>query len=140
MIEIAHMLTSPTKIRIFNLLGDPVSPDKIASTLNITRQGVDKHLKDFLRYGIAEKMWILTSNRPRIEYQATSMGRFFYDELSSFLQDYRKRGEKEIQENLRSLDLKFINGELDKEHYLEMKNAIQSDMSWFIDLSTSERL
>lgn len=133
MLEVAHLLTSPTKIKIFELLSDPISPESIASILKITRQGVDKHLKEFLKYGIAEKMWVLTSKRPRIEYQATSIGRSFYEDLRNNLENYRERGKKEVEDNLKSLDTRLISGEMNTKQYLELKKNMLSELSWFMD-------
>lgn len=133
MIEVAHMLTSATKLKIFELLAEPTAPERIANHLDITRQGVDKHLKDFLKYGLVEKMWVLTSSKPRVEYKTTEMGRSFYKQITNVMENYRKKGNEELNSILKSLDLQFINGELEQHKYLERKQEIIESMAWFLE-------
>lgn len=138
MLEIVHSLTSPSKVSVFGLLANPATPDYISSELGITRQAVDKHLKEFQSYGMVRKMWLLSSGRPRIQYVATELGRHFYAEMESFVQSYRSMGRDHLKDELKTLDLKFINGEMGREEYTSMKEALEKESEWFHSGNTPE--
>ncbi len=131
MLEIVHSLTSAPKKAIFHLLARPMTPEEIARSLSVTRQGVDKHLKELLKYGLVRKMWLLSPGRPRVQYEATEMGELFFSRLDSFMTEYRKIGRENIIEELKELDIKFIRGTIDKQSYLSEQNKIKSEYDWF---------
>ncbi|AKA49444.1 hypothetical protein IX51_10435 [uncultured archaeon] len=132
MLEVLHTLTSPSKVNVFNLIREPSTPENIASELGITRQAVDKHLKDLQKYGAIRKMWLLSSDRPRIQYVATELGLYFYGEIGSFMSSYRSRGKKDAIESLKDLDVSMLNGDISVDEYTSRKERISRDYSWFV--------
>ena len=92
MVSTINSLTSLTKMNIIRLLDTPKTPDEIALSLNITRQGVDKQLKELQSYGIVEKKWFIGYNRPRVEFSITYLGEKFYRELDEFEEKFRNNG------------------------------------------------
>lgn len=131
MLDMVHTFTSQSKISVFSLLSSPVTPDQISDELGITRQAVDKHLKEFQSHGMVRKMWLLSSTRPRLQYVATDLGRQFYRDIEQFVESYRSLGRMQLKEELKSLDLKFINGEISREEYIDFKNTLLKESKWF---------
>lgn len=132
MLEIVHLLTSSTKREIFEMVERPATPDSIASALGITRQAVDKHLKEFVKYGLVRRMWLLSSARPRLEYSSTPLGSYFYSRIEEFMSSYRDRGNMEFRETMKSIDFKLINGEISKSEYSLLREEKMKDWNWFL--------
>ncbi len=130
--EIVHKLTSGSKLMLSTLLESPMAPDDIASRLHITRQAVDKHIKEMLSYGILEKIWVTSGKRPKVEYKLSSTGRYFYDSLSKFIDDYSSQGMEDLENRLKALDLQLISGEINQARYYEMREELEMSMSWFL--------
>lgn len=133
MIECLHTLTSSSKMNIIEQLSRPVSPEEIARTLGMTRQAVDKHLKDLVKYGIVERMWVTGVRKPRIEFKISSLGTYFYDNLKSFLSDYRSLGSRDFNDRLKSLDLKLMKDEIDSRRYSELRKELENERHWFLE-------
>lgn len=129
--DVIHFLTSSTKISIFRALKKPMSPEELANSLRITRQGIDKHLKGMLKYGIVRKLWIISSGRPRVKFEASEMGMLFFNRLENFLSDYRRIGRESAIDELKNLDIRFIRGSIDNQAYIAEKEKIKSESSWF---------
>ncbi len=130
--EIVHKLSSGSKLMLSALLENPMSPDEIAARLNITRQAVDKHIKEMISYGILDKIWVTSGRRPRVEYKLSSTGRYFYESLSKFIDIFRAQGLEDLENRLKSLDLQLISGEINQVRYYEIRDNIEKSMEWFI--------
>ncbi len=130
--EIVHRLTSETKLTLSAMLERPMSPDEIAEKLGITRQAVDKHIKEMLAYGALEKIWVTGGRRPRVEFKLSPTGTYFYNSLPSFIEDYRKQGMEDYGNQLKAIDLKLISGEINQSRYYELKEELDESMKWFL--------
>lgn len=130
--EIVHRLTSSPKIILSTMLGKPMSPEEIAAKLKITRQAVDKHIKEMQFYGIVEKIWVTSGKRPRVEFKLSQTGSYFYDSLKGFVEEFRTHGLEDLENLLKELDLRLIEGQIDQAHYYEMKEDIEMSMKWFL--------
>ena len=130
--EIAHKLTSGPKLMLSRLLENPMAPDDIAARLDITRQAVDKHIKEMLSFGILEKIWVTSGKRPRVEFKLSSTGRYFYDSLAKFIEDYLSHGLEDLDNRLKSLDLQLISGEINQVRYYEIREELEKSMAWFL--------
>jgi len=127
-----HALTSKSKLDIVERLGSSTSPASLAEELGMTRQAVDKHLKDLLNYGIVERIWVTGSRKPRLEYKVTSLGTSFYQNAHSLLVEYLESGRAEYQARLKALDLQLANGEIDLKKYQENRESLDVEMRWFL--------
>ncbi len=132
MIGLLSVLTSKTKLEIVNILKDPETPENIAIKLKITRQGVDNHLKELLKYGIVERYWLLDSKKPRLEYKLSSLGTYFYKRCDELINDYRNKGTEILNEKLKENDLKLLNNEIDLNEYNKNSDNIKKEFEWFI--------
>lgn len=139
MLSAVHLLTSRSKIDMIELLARTMSPEDMAGELHMTRQAVDRHLKDFMRYGLVEKMWVTGGRRPRVEFRLSRLGRDFHDGLQEFVSGFRKSGREDIDRRLKELDLKLIRGEANQRSYLEMRKDLEEGMNWFTTDEKDER-
>lgn len=130
--DIVHKLTSQPKMILSTILEKPMSPDDISRVLGITRQAVDKHIKEMQSYGVLEKMWVTSGRRPRVEFKLSSTGAYFYQSLSTFIDDYRLHGLEDLENQIKSLDIRLISGEIDQGRYYEMKGELERSMEWFL--------
>ncbi|MCL4345254.1 MAG: hypothetical protein M1375_02505 [Candidatus Thermoplasmatota archaeon] len=125
MISDVNILTSGAKVAIAEILRTPRTPDEIALSLNITRQGVDKHLKEMMKYGIVDRKWFIGYKRPRIEYFLTEAGTKFYRDIDILWRDHVSLSGSYIREKKRSLDLKLADGIIDGKMYAEEIRMLQ---------------
>lgn len=130
--EIIHKLTSSPKITISGYLGQPMSPEELAVKMGTTRQAVDKHIKEMYFYGVLEKIWVTSGNRPRVEFKLSALGTHFYSSVSSFIGAYRERGLTEMEERVKSLDMMLISGDITQKRYHEMRDEFERSMQWFV--------
>lgn len=135
MLSTVSVLTAPSKIAIVELLDTPKTPEDIASRLNITRQGVDKQLKELQSYGIVEKRWFIGYNRPKVEFYLTNLGAQLYRDLNDLLRKFRQAGKGIVTEKLRNLDSELMDGKITVKKYREEKSGIENTMKWFTDSS-----
>ncbi len=131
MVSTINSLTSSTKMSIIGLLNTPKTPDEIAASLNITRQGVDKQLKELQSYGIVEKKWFIGYNRPKVEFFITELGEKFYKGLDEFVTKFHNDGKNWLIEKLKSLDIDLMSGKVSPEKYREQKAEVESTLKWF---------
>lgn len=136
--EIVHRLTSAPKLALSDLLSRPRSPEDIADEMGMTRQAVDKHIKEMLSYGVLEKIWVTSGLRPRVEFKLSSIGSYFYEALARFTSEYRSRGFEELENRIKGLDLLLINGDITQDRYHEMRLGLEQSMQWFREPSEQE--
>ena len=131
MLSEINTLTTESKLSIVNLLRTPKIPEDIANSLKITRQAVDKQLKELVKFGIAERRWFIGYNRPKIEYLLTDLGKMFYSDLEKFTKKFREEGRITLNDRLKSLDLDLISGKLTVNRYSEERTILKESMKWF---------
>lgn len=130
MISDIYVLTSPTKIEIIRILKTPRTPDQLATSINITRQGIEKHLKEMMKYGIVDRKWFMGFRRPRIEYFLTEAGVKFYRDLESLWKNHIILSESYIKDKIRSLDLKLADGAIDSKIYSDEIGILQESLEF----------
>lgn len=135
MIPAIHLLTARPKMEIIRILHSRHTPDEIASELGMTRQAVDKNIKDLVRYGIVTRTWKTGSRGPRVELSLSEMGMEFYSNLEKLIQSYRREGNTIAIQILRDLDLALIKKEISPERYMETKEEIKRKYGWFLESS-----
>ena len=128
-----HSLTSRSKMNIVERLSTSTSPAILAESMGMTRQAVDKHLKELLSYGIVEKIWVIGSVKPRLEYKVTSLGLSFYQKTEDLVHEYIEAGVTIFNEKLKSFDLQLANGEIDMAKYEQLRSSLKEGMSWFLE-------
>lgn len=133
MLSVAGILTAQAKLNIINLLDTPKTPDDIAEKMMITRQGVDKQLKELLSYGIVEKRWFIGYNRPKVEFFLTEFGSKLYKDIEELMKKFRASGQNAVNEKLRILDLSLLDGSITIKKYQKEKEEIETTMKWFLD-------
>lgn len=133
MISAIHTLTSRPKMEIVEVLHSRNTPDEIASELGMTRQAVDKNIKDLLKFGIVYRTWKTGSGRPKVEFYLSVMGKELYRNLEKLMREYREEGSASTIQMLRDLDLAFINGEVNAQRYREMGEEIKEQQKWFLE-------
>ncbi len=137
--EIVHRLTSGPKLMLSEMLEKPMSPEEIAVKLGITRQAVDKHIKEMQSYGILEKIWVTSGKRPRVEFKLSATGTYFYRSMADLINDYRKHGLEDYENQLKAIDLKLISGGISQSRYYEMREELDDSMGWFLSSSGKDR-
>jgi predicted transcriptional regulator len=120
-------------MNIVERLSTSTSPAILAESMSITRQAVDKHLKELLSYGIVEKIWVTGSTKPRLEYKVTSLGLSFYQKTEDLIHEYREAGAGIYNEKLKTFDLQLANGEIDMAKYEQLRSSLTIEMSWFLE-------
>ena len=138
MLEAIHTLTSSSKENLVALLSKPRAPEDIADALKMTRQAVDRHLKDMMVYGIVEKIWVTGGRRPRVEFKLSPLGHYFFDSMNEFMSSFKERGREDLDTRLKSLDLLIIKGEVDQKRYSELKKELESNLEWFREASVEK--
>ena len=133
MISPVHTLTSRAKMNIVERLSTSTSPASLAERMGMTRQAIDKHLKELLLYGIVEKIWVTGSTKPRLEYKVTGLGASFYKKTDDLILEYREEGLAEYNEKLKSFDIHLLNGDIDMAKYEQLKSSLKEEMSWFLE-------
>lgn len=136
--EIVHRLTSGSKLLLSKMLEKPMAPDEIAGKMGITRQAVDKHIKEMQSYGALEKIWVTSGKRPRVEFKLSPTGAYFYKSMSGFIDDYMKQGLEDFRNQLKAIDLKLISGGITQSTYYEMREELEDSMGWFLNRSGKE--
>ena len=131
MISEINILTSSSRVSIVELLRTPKTPDDLADALKITRQGVDKQLKELMKYGIVQRRWFIGYNRPKIEYFLTELGSGFYADLENLGRKFRESGKLMLIERLKSMDIDLADGRMLVEKYEEEKVLLEESMEWF---------
>ncbi len=133
MLSTVSILTAPAKLSIVELLNTPKTPEDIAAKLNITRQGVDKQLKELQTYGIVEKRWFIGYNRPKVEFYLTELGSQLYKDLAELVKKFRNTGQSMVSDKMRILDSDLMEGRISVQKYKEEKREIESTMKWFFE-------
>ena len=133
MIHDIHILTARPKVEIVRIMRTRHTPDEIASELGMTRQAVDRSLKDLVRYGIVTKTWKTGPRRPRVEFSLSEMGTELYDNLEKLMKNYRIEVNTNVIQILRDLDLALIKKEISTERYMETKEEVKKQYQWFLE-------
>lgn len=131
MYEAVHILTSPAKLKLIDYLRNSATPEEMAVSLGMTRQAVDKHMKDFMKFGIVEKCWITGDRRPRVEFRLSRLGDLFYSSVLELMSNYVAKGREIMEDNTKILDRDLATGILSEERYIEKKSALLKSLSWF---------
>lgn len=131
MLEVVHTLTSEQKLRIFNMLDYPRAPESLANDLRITRQAVDKHLRDMLQYGLVRKRHITDSGRQKVMFETSDLGKYFYGRIQSLVDDFKMKGKQELGDNLKHLGLKLYRGDVKKDEYMAAREKEMEEHRWF---------
>ena len=131
MYEAVHILTSPAKLKLIDYLRNSATPEEMAVSLGMTRQAVDKHMKDFMKFGIVEKCWITGDRRPKVEFKLSRLRDLFYASVLELMADHVTRGREVMEDNMKILDRDLATGALSEERYIEKKNALLKNLSWF---------
>ncbi len=117
--KLIRTLSSETRCQIIEMLKEGYDhPDDVAEDLDLTRQAIDKHLKELHDWGIVERNAIFPpEGRPKIVYELTKSGKRLLETMDKLADRYRKsmieRAESEIEE----LDKKLSTGELSEKIY-----------------------
>lgn len=133
MISALHIITSQSKMKIVKILHFRSTPDEIASELEMTRQAVDKNIKDLLKFGIVSRTWKTGSRRPRVEFHLSDMGKELYSNLEKLMHEYKADGNTAVTQMLKDLDVALINGKITAERYVEIMDEIKDQFRWFLD-------
>lgn len=132
MLPSVSILTAPAKLSIVELLNTPKTPDDIAATLRITRQGVDKQLKELQSFGVVEKRWFIGYNRPKVEFYLTELGSQLYHDLTDLMIKFRESGKVMISDKLKILDSDLMDSRISVQKYRKEKSELEETMKWFL--------
>ncbi len=125
--DLLRLFSSRTRCRILELLGKGYDhPEDLAKKLELTRQGIDKHLLELHDWGLLERNAIFPPDgRPKIVYELTKECRQLLETLDrvgmSYMESMIDRAETEIEH----LDSKLADGELDEEIYMKKVREIK---------------
>ncbi|MFO8109042.1 MAG: ArsR family transcriptional regulator [Thermoplasmata archaeon] len=131
--EMLSLFSSPTRCTIIELMSKGYDhPEDLAKKLEMTRQGVDKHLLELHDWGLVERNAIFPPDgRPKIIYELTKECRQLRNALDNIGDKYRETMISRAENELEHLDTKLAEGDLAEEIYekkvREVKNRWNYD-------------
>ena len=135
-IEFLKLFADPTRHRILDILAKnlPLNPAELAEHLNLTRPGIEKHLKLLMEYQLIERE---VESWPTIRYVYTIsyLGDSFIDRLAELLNGYFAENQVEIAHRLESLEEAFILGKIGRSQYDEQAKELNKAQEQFVGIS-----
>lgn len=117
--DLLRLFSSTTRCSILELMSKGYDhPEDLAKKLELTRQGIDKHLLELHDWGLVERNAIFPPDgRPKIVYELTGECRQLLDTLDKVGDSYRESMIYRAETAIEHLDSKLAEGELDEEIY-----------------------
>ncbi len=137
--DVLSLFSSPTRCMIIDLMGKGYDhPEDLAKKLDMTRQGVDKHLLELHDWGLVERNAIFPPDgRPKIIYELTKQCRQLTNTLDKIGDRYKETMISRAEVQLENLDMKLAEGELAEEIY--EKKVAEVKKRWKYDLLKNEK-
>lgn len=129
--KFAEIIT-PIRLRILKILREEKHPEDLANELNITRQGVDKHLAILYRYGLVDKR-VKMDRRPMVFYRITSEGEDFLTNFENLVQEHIMSVRKRYKDEIFNLDRMLVDGEISESEYWNRRREIERRFSWVME-------
>ncbi len=117
--DLLRLFSSRTRCQIMELMAKGYDhPEDLSKKLDITRQGIDKHLLELHDWGLVERNAIFPPDgRPKIVYELTSECRQLLLTLDTVGGNYKESMIARAEDQMDTLDTKLADGELDEELY-----------------------
>ncbi|MHA2370530.1 MAG: ArsR/SmtB family transcription factor [Candidatus Hodarchaeales archaeon] len=117
-IEFMKVFSDTTRHRILDVLtkSPPQNPAELAETLNLTRPGIERHLKVLKDYLLVERE-VETWPTVRYVWTITQLGDSFLERLKELLDGYFVENQLEVANRLELLEESFILGKISREQY-----------------------
>ncbi|MFQ5980636.1 MAG: ArsR/SmtB family transcription factor [Candidatus Heimdallarchaeota archaeon] len=126
--KLLRLVSDPTRFQILAILlnGPPQNPAELAKTINLTRPGIEKHLKILRAYWLIERE-VESWPSPRFVYSLTQIGADFLDRLADLLNSYIRETSSSLVSEIETIEKRFILGKIKRPQYeeelKELKNA-----------------
>ncbi|MCL4332865.1 MAG: winged helix-turn-helix transcriptional regulator [Candidatus Thermoplasmatota archaeon] len=138
MLSAFNVLTSRSKLELVEILRNPRAPNDLAGMLGITRQAVDKHVKELVKFGVVEKRWFIGYSRPRVEFCLTELGKKLYSEIGVMMRNFVKDGLETMEEKKKALDIRLVSGNVSPEDYSRQMKEVEASFEWFTKMGFPE--
>jgi DNA-binding HxlR family transcriptional regulator len=122
-------------------------PHELEKKLEITRSGLERHLKILLNVGFIKKIVYLEEGKPRLKYQLSPTVEEFLQSLDKSVELFRKVSEEKsreeksrvlkleirsVEETLKKIEDFRSSGSLSEQEYERLKSEYQQKLSGFV--------
>jgi DNA-binding HxlR family transcriptional regulator len=110
MLEIFKALSNPYRLQIVELLYEKERrPDELESELEMTRGGLERHLKQLVDCGLVEKISFIETGRAKVKYVLSGEAREFYEKARTLVEKFlrEKKTPQDRREQLRLLETRL---------------------------------
>lgn len=145
MIEIFRALSNPYRLKIVELLYEKERrPHELEVLLEMTRGGLERHLKQLTDCGIVEKESFIESGRAKVKYFLTEEARELFEKTKDLAekfiqarrtpQDKRERVRlletqvKTLYESIEEVNRLYKDGKVTEKEYLNIKEGYLRDL------------
>lgn len=137
--DMLSLFSSPTRCMIIDLMSKGYDhPEDLAKKLEMTRQGVDKHLLELHDWGLVERNAIFPPDgRPKIIYELTKQCSQLVNTLDKIGGRYKETMISRAEIQLEHLDMKLAEGDLAEEIY--EKKVAEVKKRWKYDALKNEK-
>ncbi len=117
--DLLKLFSSRTRCQILQLMSKGYDhPEDLSKKLDITRQGIDKHLLELHDWGLVERNAIFPPDgRPKIVYELTGESKQLLKTLDMVGDSYKESMLARADDQIDVLDTKLAQGELDEDLY-----------------------
>ncbi len=132
--ELLRLFSSKTRCTILELMAKGYDhPEDLAKKLDLTRQGIDKHLIELHDWGLLERNAIFPPDgRPKIVYELTGECRQLLSALEKVGESYKESMIDRAETEMGNLDTRLADGELDEELYYRKVRDIKKRWRYHI--------
>jgi len=107
MLEIFRALANPYRLQIITLLYEKERrPHEFENELEMTRGGLERHLKQLVDCGLIEKENFIESGRAKVKYMLSEESRAYYEKTKKLTEKFlrTKRTPQDKREKIRILE------------------------------------
>jgi len=118
--ELLRLVADPTRHKVLEILlnNPPQNPSELAMKLNLTRPGIEKHLKLLRDYLLVERE-VEAWPSPRFVYGITQSGADFLGRLTAAVEIYVEEARSSVTYRLDTNEKRFVLGKINRPQYEE---------------------
>ncbi len=137
--DLLRVFSSPTRCTIIELMNKGYDhPEDLAKKLEMTRQGIDKHLLELHDWGLVERNAIFPPDgRPKIIYELTKQCRQLVNTFDKIGERYLDTMISRADTEMENLDIKLAEGKLSEEIYEKKVEEVKK--RWKYDRLKNEK-
>ncbi|MFX0113699.1 MAG: ArsR/SmtB family transcription factor [Candidatus Hodarchaeota archaeon] len=130
--ELLRLVSDPTRSQILQILLNypPQNPAELAEKLNLTRPGIEKHLK-LLKANLLIEREVESWPSPRFVYTLTQIGSDFLNRLNDLLEGYAQEARSSVASEIETMEKRFILGKIKRLQYEGELKELRSTLKLF---------